>query len=97
MRYAQSVADLVGDTPLVQLTRVTDGIAATVLAKVEYFNPGGSAKDRIARRIIDAAERDGLLKPGGTLVSVTTTSAPYARRTSTLGPANLSGTTKIMR
>ena len=71
MRYAQSVADLVGNTPLVRLTRVTDGIAATVLAKVEYFNPGGSAKDRIARHIIDAAERDGLLKPGGTIVEPT--------------------------
>ena len=71
MRYAESVADLVGDTPLVRLTRVTDGIAATVLAKVEYLNPGGSAKDRIARRIIDAAERDGRLSPGGTIVEPT--------------------------
>ncbi|GAB2831192.1 pyridoxal-phosphate dependent enzyme [Microbacterium insulae] len=71
MRYARSVADLVGDTPLVQLTRVTEGIAATVLAKVEYFNPGSSAKDRIARNIIDAAERDGMLKPGGTIVEPT--------------------------
>jgi cystathionine beta-synthase len=71
VRYAQSVADLVGNTPLVQLTHVTDGIAATVLAKVEYFNPGGSSKDRIARTIIDAAERDGLLKPGGTIVEPT--------------------------
>ena len=71
MRYAKSVADLVGDTPLVQLTRVTDGVAATVLAKVEYFNPGGSAKDRIARDIIDAAERDGQLRPGGTIVEPT--------------------------
>lgn len=71
MRYAKSVADLVGNTPLVQLTRVTDGIAATVLAKVEYFNPGGSSKDRIARNIIDAAERDGLLRPGGTIVEPT--------------------------
>jgi len=71
VRYAKSVADLVGDTPLVQLTRVTDGIAATVLAKVEYFNPGGSSKDRIARNIIDAAERDGLLGPGGTIVEPT--------------------------
>ncbi len=71
MRYARSVADLVGDTPLVQLTRVTEGISATVLAKVEYFNPGSSAKDRIARNIIDAAERDGLLKPGGTIVEPT--------------------------
>ncbi|KRB39132.1 cystathionine beta-synthase [Microbacterium sp. Root180] len=71
MRYARSVADLVGNTPLVQLTRVTEGIAATVLAKVEYFNPGSSAKDRIARNIIDAAERDGLLRPGGTIVEPT--------------------------
>ena len=71
MRYAKSVADLVGDTPLVQLTRVTDGIAATVLAKVEYFNPGGSSKDRIAANIIDAAEREGLLGPGGTIVEPT--------------------------
>jgi cystathionine beta-synthase len=71
MRYAQSVADLVGNTPLVRLHHVTDGIAATVLAKVEYFNPGGSAKDRIAVRIIDAAERDGLLRPGGTIVEPT--------------------------
>ncbi|MGA7149529.1 MAG: pyridoxal-phosphate dependent enzyme [Microbacterium sp.] len=71
MRYAKSVADLVGNTPLVQLARVTDGMAATVLAKVEYFNPGGSAKDRIARSIIDAAERDGLLAPGGTIVEPT--------------------------
>ena len=71
MRYARSVADLVGNTPLVQLTRVTDGIAATVLAKVEYFNPGSSSKDRIARNIVDAAERDGLLGPGGTIVEPT--------------------------
>jgi cystathionine beta-synthase len=71
VRYAESVADLVGNTPLVRLSRVTDGIAATVLAKVEYFNPGGSAKDRIARNIIDAAEREGSLKPGGTIVEPT--------------------------
>lgn len=71
MRYAHTVLDLVGDTPLVQLNRVTAGISATVLAKVEYLNPGGSSKDRIATRIIDAAERDGLLKPGGTIVEPT--------------------------
>ena len=71
MRYARSVADLVGNTPLVRLGRVTDGIAATVLAKIEYLNPGGSAKDRIARNIIDAAERDGRLSPGGTIVEPT--------------------------
>ncbi len=71
MRYASSVADLVGNTPLVRLGRVTDGIQATVLAKVEYFNPGSSSKDRIARNIIDAAEREGLLRPGGTIVEPT--------------------------
>ena len=71
MRYAQSVADLVGNTPLVRLNRVTGGIAATVLAKVEYFNPGGSSKDRIAANIVDAAEREGLLKAGGTIVEPT--------------------------
>ncbi|WP_405371863.1 MULTISPECIES: PLP-dependent cysteine synthase family protein [unclassified Microbacterium] len=71
MRYATHIAELVGDTPLVRLGAVTDGIAATVLAKVEYFNPGSSAKDRIVRNIIDAAERDGLLKPGGTIVEPT--------------------------
>lgn len=71
MKFAESVVDLIGDTPLVRLNRVTDGIAATVLAKVEYLNPGGSSKDRIATRIIDAAEREGLLKPGGTIVEPT--------------------------
>ncbi len=71
MKYANSVIDLVGNTPLVKLNKVTDGIAATILVKVEYLNPGGSAKDRIATRIIDAAERDGLLKPGGTIVEPT--------------------------
>jgi cystathionine beta-synthase len=71
MRYAETVLDLVGDTPLVKLNSVTEGIAATVLAKIEYLNPGGSSKDRIASRIIDAAEREGKLKPGGTIVEPT--------------------------
>ena len=71
MRYAENIADLVGNTPLVRLTRVAASTRATVLAKVEYFNPGSSAKDRIAARIIEAAERDGLLRPGGTIVEPT--------------------------
>jgi cystathionine beta-synthase len=71
MKYAETVLDLVGNTPLVKLNKVTDGIAATVLAKIEYVNPGGSSKDRIAQRIIDAAEREGKLKPGGTIVEPT--------------------------
>ena len=71
MKYAETVIDLIGNTPLVKLNRVTEGIAATVLVKVEYLNPGGSSKDRIATRILDAAERDGHLKPGGTIVEPT--------------------------
>jgi cystathionine beta-synthase len=71
MKYAQTVLDLVGNTPLVKLNKVTEGIRATVLAKVEYVNPGGSSKDRIAQRIIDAAEAEGKLKPGGTIVEPT--------------------------
>ncbi|MCM6763250.1 cystathionine beta-synthase [Rathayibacter sp. ZW T2_19] len=71
MAYAESVLDLIGDTPLVKLGPVASGVQATVLVKVEYLNPGGSSKDRIATRIIDAAERDGLLKPGGTIVEPT--------------------------
>jgi cystathionine beta-synthase len=71
VKYANSVIDLVGNTPLVRLNSVTAGIDATVLAKVEYLNPGGSSKDRIAKRIIDDAEARGLLKPGGTIVEPT--------------------------
>ncbi|MGG7508962.1 cystathionine beta-synthase [Plantibacter sp. YIM 135249] len=71
MKYASTILDLIGNTPLVKLNRVTEGIAATVLVKVEYLNPGGSSKDRIATRIIDAAEASGQLKPGGTIVEPT--------------------------
>jgi cystathionine beta-synthase len=71
VKYAESVLDLIGNTPLVKLTKVTEGLGPTILVKVEYMNPGGSSKDRIATRIIDAAERDGLLRPGGTIVEPT--------------------------
>lgn len=71
MEVANAITDLIGNTPLVRLNVVTQGIEATVLAKVEYFNPGGSAKDRIAVGMINAAERDGLLTPGGTIVEPT--------------------------
>ena len=71
MRYYDNVVDLVGNTPLVRLRNVTRGIDALVLAKVEYFNPGGSVKDRIAVRMVEEAEKAGLLAPGGTIVEPT--------------------------
>jgi cystathionine beta-synthase len=71
MKYANSVLDLIGNTPLVKLNTVTAGVRPTILAKIEYLNPGGSSKDRIASRIIDAAEAEGKLKPGGTIVEPT--------------------------
>ena len=71
MAYYESLVDLIGNTPLVRLHKVTQGLDATVLAKVEYFNPGGSVKDRIAVRMIDAAEQSGELRPGGTIVEPT--------------------------
>ncbi len=71
MEVADSVLDLIGNTPLVRLRRVASALACDVLAKVETTNPGGSVKDRPAVAMIDAAERDGLLKPGGTIVEPT--------------------------
>jgi cystathionine beta-synthase len=71
VQYANSLLDLIGDTPLVKLNRTADGAKGLVLAKVEYLNPGGSVKDRIATRMIDAAEASGELKPGGTIVEPT--------------------------
>lgn len=71
MRYVDNVVELIGNTPLVRLNRVTAGIQATVLAKVEYLNPGGSVKDRIALRMVEEAEKAGLLRPGGTIVEPT--------------------------
>ena len=71
MKYADSIVDLIGDTPLVKLQHVTEGVGCTVLVKLEYLNPGGSSKDRIASRIIDAAEASGALQPGGTIVEPT--------------------------
>ena len=71
VKYAEHIADLVGNTPLVKLNAVTEGIGATVLAKIEYVNPGGSVKDRIALKMIEAAEESGELQPGGTIVEPT--------------------------
>ncbi|HEY8169303.1 MAG TPA: cystathionine beta-synthase [Candidatus Limnocylindrales bacterium] len=79
MEYAESILDLVGDTPLVRLSRVTRDLDARgphdrqplILAKLEMLNPGGSVKDRIGLPMIEAAERDGLLQPGGTIIEPT--------------------------
>jgi cystathionine beta-synthase len=71
LRVVDHVIDLVGRTPMVRLHRVTEGVPAQVLAKVEYFNPGGSVKDRIALAMVEAAERSGALRPGGTIVEPT--------------------------
>jgi cystathionine beta-synthase len=76
MQVHDSLIELVGNTPLVRLKAVTRGLggggrAPTVLAKVEYFNPGGSVKDRIALRMVEAAEASGALRPGGTIVEPT--------------------------
>lgn len=71
MRIAQHISELIGGTPLVRLNSVIPAGAGTVAAKIEYLNPGGSSKDRIAVKMIDAAEASGLLKPGGTIVEPT--------------------------
>lgn len=66
-----SIIDTVGDTPLVRLSRIGKGLTPQIVAKVEALNPGGSIKDRAALAMIEAAERDGLLRPGGTIVEPT--------------------------
>jgi len=73
MDYYENIVDAVGNTPLVRLGRIErgEGIRARVLAKVEYLNPGGSVKDRPAVKMLEVAEKEGLLKPGGTVVEPT--------------------------
>ena len=71
MNIANNITELVGNTPLVKLNRVTDGAEATVLAKLEFFNPGSSVKDRIAVAMIDAAEKTGKINKNTTIVEPT--------------------------
>jgi cysteine synthase A len=71
MRIYDDVTKLVGNTPLVRLNRITEGAGAIVAAKLEFYNPASSVKDRIGVSIIDAAEESGELKPGGTIVEAT--------------------------
>jgi len=70
-RIYDDVTKLVGNTPLVRLNRLTEGLNATIVGKLEFYNPASSVKDRIGVAIIDAAERSGELKPGGTIVEAT--------------------------
>jgi cystathionine beta-synthase len=71
MNYYENILNLVGRTPLVRLNRISEGLKATVLAKMESLNPGYSVKDRIGAAMVEAAEREGSLKPGGTIVEAT--------------------------
>ena len=70
-RIYDDVTKLVGNTPLVRLNKLTEGLGATVVGKLEFYNPASSVKDRIGVAIVDAAERSGELKPGGTIVEAT--------------------------
>ena len=71
MKYYNSIIETIGDTPLIRLNSVNKGIKGTILAKVEYFNPGNSMKDRMALKMVEDAEKAGILKPGGTIIEGT--------------------------
>src|SRR6059036_664094 len=71
LRAAHTITEFIGHTPLVQLNRLSQEGAATIYAKAEHFNPGGSVKDRICLNMINEAERDGRLRPGATIVEPT--------------------------
>ena len=66
-----SIIDTIGNTPMVRLNRLSKGIKGEVLVKVEYFNPGNSMKDRMAIKMVEDAEKAGILKPGGTIIEGT--------------------------
>ena len=71
MKIAKNILETIGNTPLVKLNKITSDVDALVLAKVEFFNPGNSVKDRMAVKMVEDAEADGRLKPGGTIVEGT--------------------------
>ena len=68
---ANNILETIGNTPLIRLNKITNEIPATVLAKVDYFNPGNSIKDRMALKMVEVAEAEGKLKPGGTIIECT--------------------------
>jgi hypothetical protein len=67
MDIKNNILETMGNTPMVRLNKITKGLPCTVLAKVEYFNPGNSIKDRMALKMVEVAEQEGKLKPGGTI------------------------------
>src|SRR6202142_436848 len=69
--WKNNILETIGNTPLIRLNKITKGLPCTVLAKVEYFNPGNSAKDRMALKMVEVAEQEGKLKPGGTIIEGT--------------------------
>src|SRR5256885_3152957 len=71
MEAHKTILDVIGNTPLVRLNRVSQGLKPTILAKLENLNPGGSVKDRIGIAMVEQAEQRGLLKPGGTIIEPT--------------------------
>src|SRR5207244_11215381 len=71
MQICTTILDAIGNTPLVRLNRVSEGVEAEILAKLENLNPGGSVKDRIGVAMLQDAEKKGLLKPGGTIIEPT--------------------------
>src|SRR5918993_4381792 len=71
MDIKNNILETIGDTPLIKLNKITRDLPCTVLAKVEYFNPGNSIKDRMAIKMLEVAEKEGKIKPGGTIIECT--------------------------
>ena len=71
MKYYNNILETIGNTPLVKINKITKDIPGAFFAKVEYFNPGNSIKDRIGAKLVEDAEKNGLLKPGGTIIECT--------------------------
>lgn len=69
--WSKNILETIGNTPLIQLNKIVEQIPATILAKVDYFNPGNSIKDRMAKKMVEVAEKEGKLKPGGTIIECT--------------------------
>ncbi|MFM8962366.1 MAG: PLP-dependent cysteine synthase family protein, partial [Sphingomonadales bacterium] len=71
MNIKKNILETIGNTPLIQLNKITKSLPCTVLAKVDYFNPGNSIKDRMALKMVEVAEKEGKLQPGGTIIECT--------------------------